>query len=277
MEPIPVLPVPEDLRIESGEIRLVPDPPEEEGTAPETMPPPPTFPGLLAVPDPASEPPSSAVQSQSRTLSRTTVAVVTASVTAVLVGGVALALWAGKAGSKPEVRTIVAAPVGALSIDVQPADAVVQVDDVLVPGTSPFFVGSLEPGTYNVAVSKGREYMSFEREIEVGQSSIIVPVRLHRREVELRLQVDPPGAQVELLRDGKVTNTSGDSAPLYVRREKDVRYAVRVSANGYLAETVPVEFTGSAHQDIEAALIPDPAAIPEPELPADGENAGQPG
>jgi len=274
MEPMPVLPVPDDLRLESGEIRLVPDPPEADETTlrlgvPSVIAPP----SLVAVPEPRPVPPSSTLPAGRHILSRGTVAAVTACVTAVLVGGVALALWAGKAEPEAEVKTIVAPPVGAMSIDVQPPDAVVTVDDKLVNGTSPFFVGSLEPGKYNVTVSKGEEYLGFEREIEVGQSSIIVPVRLHRRDVELRVQVDPPGASVELLRDGKVINVSGDTAPLYVRREKDEKYAVRVSAYGHLAETMPVEFSGSAQQDIKVALVPDPAAIPDPALPAEGESA----
>jgi len=276
MQPIPVLPVPDDLRLESGEIRLGPDPAGEDETALPTGAPSVIAPSsLVAVPEPTPVPPSSALPAAQQTLSRGMVAAITAGVTAALVAGVALALWAGKVEPEAEVKTIVAPPVGAMSIDVQPPDAVVMVDDKLVPGTSPFFVGSLEPGKYSVTVSKGEEYLGFEREVEVGQSSIIVPVRLHRRDVELRVQVDPPGARVELLRDGKVINVSGDTAPLYVRREKDVKYAVRVSEYGHLAETMPVEFTGSPQQDIEVARVPDPAAIPDPALPAEGESAGE--
>ena len=158
---------------------------------------------------------------------------------------------------KGGVQTVSASR-GVLTIQAVPADAQVTVDGKAVSGPSPF-VDTLDLGKHKVAVTHP-SYIGFEKEVEVTDSGLTLPVTLAHRAVTLNVETDPSGGTVSLVVDGAVVGTAASGGSIPVTRDPAKKYEVQAALQGYVTQRNALSFTGEPSQPVRISMMRDTIA-----------------
>lgn len=162
---------------------------------------------------------------------------------------------------------------GVLTIEVVPVSAQVTVDGASVDGPSPF-VKPLTAGKHKIAVTHP-DFLPFDKEVEVTDAGLTLPVRLHHREVALLVETDPPGGNVSLFVDGTEASTASSGGKISVTRDPTKKYEVQASLKGHVTQRNALDFTGEQTQPVKVALVKDAVAMaPPPEPEPEPSNGG---
>jgi len=158
--------------------------------------------------------------------------------------------------------TTASAKRGVLTIEVVPVSAQVTVDGASVDGPSPF-VKPLTAGKHKIAVSHP-DFLPFDKEVEVTDAGLTLPVRLHHRAVSLLVETDPAGGKVSLFVDGTEASTASSGGKISVTRDPTKKYEVQASLKGHVTQRNALDFTGDKTQPVKITLVKDAVAMAPP-------------
>jgi serine/threonine protein kinase len=155
-----------------------------------------------------------------------------------------------------------AAAVGAIQLDVKPADALVTVNGVEYPGNTPRLISNLAPGTHKLVVAQDAGYLPFEQDVPISAGQqLTLPVKLQVRVVTLTINTTPPDATIKLIEAGAAPVLVGKGGESFkLTRKPGANYKVLVEAPGFDPSEVPLSFSGDAADSAEVVLVKSKAA-----------------
>lgn len=193
----------------------------------------------------------------------------------VMIGGIAAAallllvvvvmLVSGGGDDKPAADTVAAADtaaapasVGAIQLDLTPADAKASIDGADVPGSgSPRVASNLSVGPHKISVSFGDAYLPFEQEVAVAAGApIVIPVKLAVRDVTVTVTTEPAEATLKLVEGDAAAAPVGKGGDSFkIQRKPGVQYKLIGELAGYDPSETPVTFSGGANDSFKLVLI----------------------
>jgi len=200
----------------------------------------------------------------------------------VMIGGIAAAallllvvvvmLVSGGGDDKPAADTVAAADtaaapasVGAIQLDLTPADAKASIDGADVPGSgSPRVASNLSVGPHKISVSFGDAYLPFEQEVAVAAGApIVIPVKLAVRDVTVTVTTEPAEAALKLVEGDAAAAPVGKGGDSFkIQRKPGVQYKLIGELAGYDPSETPVTFSGGANDSFKLVLIKSKAGTP---------------
>lgn len=151
--------------------------------------------------------------------------------------------------------------VGLMKLKVEPANAVVRVDDRVVEGPVPYAV-NLPAGKHALTVEQPGYIPKTQTVVIEGTKAEELSIRLEHQEVLLDLETIPATATVTLIVDGRAVAPGVGGGQFKLVRDPHARYEVEVANEGYVAQRFDLVFNGSSRQTIHATLDVDKDAKP---------------
>ncbi|MBL9101460.1 MAG: protein kinase [Myxococcales bacterium] len=197
-----------------------------------------------------------------------------------MIGGIAAAalllivvvvMFASGGDDKPAGDTVAAADtqpaasVGALQLELTPAEAKATVDGAEVPGTgSPRTVSNLSVGSHKVAVSFGDAYLPYEQDVAVSAGSpVTVPVKLQVRDVTVTVTTEPAEAAIKLVEGaGQPAVVAKGGEAFKIQRKPGVSYKIIGELAGYDPSETPLTFSGGGTDSFKLVLVKSKAGTP---------------
>ncbi|MEM6994575.1 MAG: PEGA domain-containing protein, partial [Myxococcota bacterium] len=162
-------------------------------------------------------------------------------------------------GGEAPAPKIVSSSRGVLTIQATPPDAQVAVDGVSVDGPSPF-VHTLDAGKHKVSV-KHPSYLDYEKEVEVTDAGLSLPVKLAPKQVTLIVETDPVGGNVSLVVDDQVVSTVASGGKIPLTRDPTKKYEVQAALAGHVTQRNSLDFTGEASQAVKVTMSKDGTVV----------------
>lgn len=147
------------------------------------------------------------------------------------------------------------------SLKTEPPGADVFLGDKKLEGTTPLMIDDLEPGEYELTVSKGERYAPRTMTLQVRSGEIVsLPKQtLFEKKVQVTFVTQPPGASAELVTADGVQALG--LTPVSAELVPGIEYTVKYSKERFADKEVPVNVTGKG-DDVE--LEPARLALVEP-------------
>jgi hypothetical protein len=138
---------------------------------------------------------------------------------------------------------------GSIAISSEPADASVVIGGEY-RGKTPLTVGSLDPGTYDVAISKFG-YAPYAGTVTIGAGEeAVITANLPAQRGTLVVNTTPPGANVS------VDGTPAGISPVTLENVMPGNHTVAVAREGYVAEEQQVTVAAGVTSPVDFALSP---------------------